>query len=145
MIDFIKNVAAQFTADSLVAIALATACAVAIGLIYYAVLGKAWRQAASMSEATAGNTRSPSTYLIAGACYALLAMSLFGVIWHVSEGEVTVRASLIAAGFTWFGFIVTTMIANHRFQGRPFRLTLIDAGHWLLVIFAQGGVIGLLV
>ena len=35
-------------------------------------------------------------------------------------------------------------MANHRFQGRPFSLTLINAGHWLLVIFAQGAVIGLL-
>ncbi len=144
MIDFIKNVAAQFNADSLIAIALATACAAAVGLIYYAVLGKAWRQAASMTDAAAGTSRSPGTFLIAGACYALLALSLFGVIWHVSQGEVTLRASLIAAGFTWFGFIVSTMIANHRLQGRPFRLTLIGAGHWLLVVFAQGGVIGLL-
>lgn len=144
MIDFLKNVAAQFTVDSLMAIALATTCAVAIGLLYYAVLGTAWRQAASLTEDTADARRSRSTYLIAGACYALLAASLFGVVWHISGGEVTLRASLIAAGLTWFGFIMSTMVANHRFQGRPFRLTLIDAGHWLLVIFAQGGVIGLL-
>lgn len=144
MIAFIRNVAAQFNAESLMAIAIAIACSAAIGLIYYAVLGKAWRQAASITDETAKAGRSMSTYLIAGACYALLALSLFGVIWHVSPGEVTLRASLIAAGFTWIGFIMSTMIANHRFQGRPFSLTLIDAGHWLLVIWTQGLVIGLL-
>ena len=144
MITFITNVAAQFTAKSLIAIALATACGVVIGLIYYAVLGKAWQHAASMTEEAARSGRSLSTYLIAGVCYALLALTLFGVTWHASVGEITLRASLIAAGLAWLGFIANTMMANHRFQGRPFSLTLINAGHWLLVIFAQGVVIGLL-
>ena len=144
MITFIANVAAQFTANSLIAIAVATACGVVIGLIYYTVLGKAWQHAASMTREAARAGRSLSTYLIAGVCYAVLALTLFGVTWHVSLGEVTLRASLIAAGFAWFGFIASTMMANHRFQGRSFSLTLINAGHWLLVIFAQGVVIGLL-
>ena len=144
MTTFIANVAAQFTAQSLIAIALATACGVIIGLIYYAVLRKAWQRAASVTEKAARAGRSLSTYLIAGVCYALLAMTLFGVTWHTSLGEVTLRASLIAAGFAWFGFIVSTMMANHRFQGHSYSLTLIDAGHWLLVIFAQAVVIGLM-
>lgn len=144
MITFIENVAAQFTAEALIAVVVATACGVVIGLIYYAVLGNAWQHAASITGEAARAARSRSSYLIAGVCYALLALTLFGVTWHVSLGEVTLRASLISAGFAWFGFIVCTMVANHRFQGRSFSLTLIDAGHWLLVIVAQGVVIGLL-
>lgn len=144
MITFITNVGAQFTARSLIAIALATACGVVIGLIYYAALGKAWQHAASMTEEATRTSRSLSTYLIAGVCYALLALTLFGVTWHVSMGDVTLRASLIAASLAWLGFIASTMMANHRFQGRPFSLTLINAGHWFLVILAQGMVIGLL-
>ena len=144
MITFISIVAAQFTAQSLMAIALATVCGVAVGLIYYAVFGKAWRHAASMTEEAVRAGRSPSTYVIAGVCYALLALALFGVTWHASQGQVTLRASLIAASFAWLGFIASTMTANHRFQGRPSSLTLINAGHWLLVVFTQGAVIGLL-
>lgn len=144
MLDFLSSVAAQFTAQTLFAIVVATACGIAIGLAYYTVLRTAWRQAASMSGAAARAGRSFSTYSIAGVSYALLALALFGVTWHASQGQVTLRASLIAASLAWLGFIASTMTANHRFQGLPVRLTLINAGHWLLVIFAQGTVIGLL-
>lgn len=144
MISFITSVAAQFTAESLTAIALATACGVVIGIVYYRVLGGAWQRAAAMTDEAAKAGRSVSSHLIAGVCYALLAFALFGVTWHASVGNVTLRASLIAAGLAWLGFIASTMTANHRFQGRPFSLTLINAGHWLIVIFAQGLVIGLM-
>ena len=141
---FIANVAAQFTVQSLIAIVLATVCAVVIGMIYYAVFGAAWRRAASMTQDAAQAGRSLSAYLVAGFCYALLAVALFGVTWHASFGQVTLRASLIAAGLAWLGFIANTMAANHRFQGLPFSLTLINAGHWLVVVVAQGVIIGLL-
>ena len=144
MIAFLSNVAAQFTAQSLTAVAVATASGVAIGLAYYTVLRTAWQRAAAMNGAEVRAGRSSSTYVVAGICYMLLALALFGVTWHASQGQVTLRASLIAAGLAWLGFIASTMTANHRFQGRPLRLTLINAGHWLLVIVAQGTVIGLL-
>lgn len=88
--------------------------------------------------------RSLGTYLIAGICYLVLALGLFGVTWHASVGDVDLRASLIAAGLAWLGLVATTMTANHRFQGRPARLTVINSGHWLLVLMTQGLVIGLL-
>ena len=88
--------------------------------------------------------RSLGTYLIAGICYLVLALGHFGVTWHASVGDVDLRASLIAAGLAWLGFVATTMTANHRFQGRPARLTVINSGHWLLVLMTQGLVIGLL-
>ena len=144
MIAVLSNVAAQFTAQSLTAIAVATASGVAIGMAYYAVLGMAWRRAAAISGVDALAGRSLSTYVVAGVCYTLLALALFGVTWHASQGQVTLRASLIAAALAWLGFIASTMTANHRFQARPARLTVINAGHWLLVIVTQGIVIGLL-
>ena len=144
MIEFITTVAGQFTAQYLIAVGAATLCGIAIGFGYYAVLGDAWRQAAGMSEEDAQAGRSIGSYLIAGICYLILAFGLFGVTWHASVGDIDLRASLIAAGLAWLGFVVTTMTANHRFQGRPARLTVINAGHWLLVLMAQGLIIGLL-
>ena len=144
MITFLSNVAAQFSGQSLIAVGSATVIGVTIGVVYYAVLRNAWQNAASMTEQAARARRSPATYAIAGVCYMLLAFALFGVSWHASHGQVTLRSSLIAAGLAWLGFIASTMTANHRFHGRPWGLTLINASHWLLVIFAQGAVIGLL-
>lgn len=143
MITFLSNVASQFTFQSLAAIALATGVGVGIGLIYYALLQEAWRNAVSMTAESARALRSWSTFGIAGICYALLAFALFGVTWHASQGQVTLRSSLIAASLAWLGFIASTMTANHRFHGRPWILTVINTTHWLLVIYAQGTVIGL--
>ena len=142
MITFLSNVAAQLTAQSLLAIATATVVGVVIGISYYSLLGDRWQLAVSMTHEASRACRSPSTCLIAGLCYMLLAFALYGVSWHASGGQVTLRSTLIAAALAWLGFIASTMTANHRFHGRPWNLTLINAGHWLLVVFAQGTVIG---
>ena len=44
--------------------------------------------------------------------------------------------------FLWIGFVATILSVNHRFQLRPWRLTLIDGGYWLLVLCLQAMVIG---
>ncbi|MEM1081346.1 MAG: DUF1761 domain-containing protein [Pseudomonadota bacterium] len=142
MLNFLRNVSSQLHADALLAMSLAWAASVLIGLVYYQLLGSAWREASDLSEYEAQSARSMTTLLMAGVCYGLLALALYGVIWHASFGQVSMRASLIAAALCWFGFIVPTMLANHRFQGRLFKLTVINAGHWLVVIFAQAAIIG---
>jgi hypothetical protein len=43
----------------------------------------------------------------------------------------------------WLGFVLTSMILNHRYQNSKWSLTLIDGAHLLLVLIAQGVVIGL--
>ena len=144
MIAFLSNIASQFTGQLLGAVALATLVGVGIGLVYYALLQDAWRTAVSMTAESARPHRGWSTYLIASVCYALLAVALFGVTWHASQGQVTLRSSLIAASLAWLGFIASTMTANHRFHGRPWSLTVINASHWLIVIYAQATVIGLI-
>ena len=64
-----------------------------------------------------------------------------GLLGHL--GEVTLGRSLLTAAFIWFGFVLTTMMVNHRFQSARWSLTLIDGGHWLGVLLVMGLVIGL--
>jgi hypothetical protein len=63
------------------------------------------------------------------------------VVGHL--GDVTVGRSLLSALFLWIGFVLTTMLVNHRFQGARWSLTAIDGGHWLGVLLVMGLVIGL--
>lgn len=144
MINFISNVSAQLTGQSFIAIGIAMVAGIIIGAIYYRLLGEAWRRAASITPEAARAFRSVGAYLIAGLGYGLLALALYGVTWHASFGEMSLRASLIAALLAWLGFIASTMVVNHRFQGRPLSLSMIDSAHWLLVIGAQGLIIGFL-
>jgi len=80
-------------------------------------------------------------FLMTFVAQLVMAWMLAGALGHL--GDVSVLAGLITAALTWVGFVVTTMIVNHRFQGKPWSLTLIDAGHWLGVMLVMGVVIGL--
>jgi glycerol uptake facilitator-like aquaporin len=110
------------------------------GALWYGVLGKAWMKAAGLTrEETRPN---PKIFIVAFICQILMAFVLAGVIFHT--GETTLKTGLISAVLIWLGFVVTTQIVNHRFQGAPWALTLIDGGHWLGVLLIQGAVIGVI-
>lgn len=86
-------------------------------------------------------------FIFGSVWYGVLAkqwMNAAGVIGHLGDGQVTLKNGVISAAFIWFGFVLTTQLVNHRFQGKPWSLSLIDCGHWLGVLVAQGAVIGLM-
>ncbi len=58
-------------------------------------------------------------------------------------GEVTLSNAVLVAVHLWLGFVITTLIMNHRYEGMSWRLTLIDGLHILGVLVIQGVVIGL--
>ena len=58
-------------------------------------------------------------------------------------GSTTVWFGILTSLHIWVGFIITSMIINHRFQGQKWMLTLIDGGYLLGVVIVQGIVIGL--
>ena len=127
------------------AIVVAAAVGFGVAAVWYTVLAKPWMDAAGLTEADIkgedGTKRpSPIPFIIAAAAQLVIAYVLAGVIGHM--GPVSIRTGLISALFIWFGFVVTTMSVNYAFQLRPPKLTVIDAGHWLAVIVAQGLVIG---
>jgi hypothetical protein len=55
---------------------------------------------------------------------------------------VTLKNGIITGAFLWFGFVITTMVANNTFARRDNRLLLIDGGHWLVILLLIGAVIG---
>ena len=84
---------------------------------------------------------TPTPFIIAFLCQLFMAWMLAGVIGHL--GDISVLRSLITAAFLWAGFVLTTMMVNHRFQSSPWSLTLIDGAHWLGVLLIMGLIIGL--
>lgn len=49
---------------------------------------------------------------------------------------------VISGFFVWLGFVITTMAANHAYQGARRSLTLIYDGHYLVVLTVMGAIIG---
>lgn len=128
----------MFDGVNLIAVAAAAIASFIFGSVWYGVLGKAWMQAADLTEA---QTRpDPVTLGTAFFCQVIMAFVFAGIIYH--SGETNIRTGIISALMIWVGIVMTTQIINHRFQGKPWRLTLIDGGHWLGVLLVQGVMIG---
>lgn len=126
-----------FSGINYLAILGAAIAGFAFGAAFYGILGKQWMAAAGLSEAKP----KISNFVISFVCELVMAYLLAGLIGHL--GDVSVRAGMISAAFIWVGFVITTMIVNHRYGGAKWSLTLIDGAHWLGVLLVMGLAIGL--
>jgi hypothetical protein len=129
------------------ALLLAAAASFVFGGIWYGVLSKQWMAAVGKTEADIKNAGRPLPYLLGltFVCQLVMAWVLAGVILHLARAGVpaTLGNGLISAFLLWLGFIATTLIVNHGYQGARRELTVIDGAHWLGVMLLQGAVLGL--
>ncbi len=123
-----------------IAVVIAALTGFGVGMVWYMALGNLWMAALGKSK----EDLKPRPWPFIASIISLLIMGfmLAGVIGHLGEGQVTVRNGLITGFTLWLGFVVTTMLVNHAFQGAKPQLTIIDGGHWLAVLLAMGAVIG---
>ena len=118
------------------------------GAVWYMALGKVWvaAQGSTMEAfkvrqaALKGTSAAWLPFALAFLANLAMAWVLAGMVGHL--GVVTVRSAVISGLFAWGGFVVTTMLVNYSFGGRRYLLTVIDAGHWLIVLLLMGVVIG---
>lgn len=124
------------------AIVLAAVASFVFGGVWYNVLAQPWMGAAGRTPEQVAADHTYIPYIVAFAAQLVMAWILAGVIGHLGPGQVTTRNGVVSAAFLWLGFVATTLIVNHTFQGAPRTLTLIDGGHWLGVLLIQGAIIG---
>jgi hypothetical protein len=125
------------------AVMLAAAASFLFGAAWYGAMAKPWMAAVGKTEdEIQASGQSPALYLVAMLAQLIMAWVLSGMIGHLGPGRVTFGNGLISGAFAWFGFVVTTLVVNHGFQGARRALTLIDGVHWLGVLLIQGAIIG---
>jgi hypothetical protein len=126
-----------FTGINHFAVLGAAVAAFAFGAAFYGALAKPWTAAVGME----GKVKpKPSNFMISFVCELVMAYLLAGLIGHL--GAVAVVPALMSAGFIWLGFVITTMMVNHRYGDARWMLTLIDGAHWLGVLLVMALVIG---
>ena len=138
----------SFAGMSYLAIVLAAVAAWLAGALWYGVLSGPWVAAQgktmeSFKAEHAAQKGTPAAWIPFVLCFLaelVMAWVLAGIIAHL--GPVTFRNGVISAAFVWLGFVITTMAVNNAFTWRKATLTLIDAGHWLVVLLIMGAVIG---
>ena len=123
-------------------ILIATLAAMVIGAAWFGALAKPWMAAAGLDEARVKEGESPLLYLVAIIAHAVMAWVLSRIIFHAGGGSVGIGDGLISGFLAWLGFAAMPLVVTHRFQLRPWSLTLIDAGHYLVVLLVQGAILG---
>ncbi|MEN0001046.1 MAG: DUF1761 domain-containing protein [Pseudomonadota bacterium] len=130
----------EFSGFNPLAIGIATVAAFVFGSVFYGTLAKPWMRAAGITPEEA--KMGPSLFAMTFACEIVMAIMVAGVIGHLGDDQITLRNGVISALFIWLGFVITTMIVNHRYGGKGWDLTLIDGAHWLGVLLIMGAIIG---
>ena len=130
----------NFAGINYIAVVVAALTGFGIGMVWYMALGKQWMAALGKTKEDLKGGAWPFTAAIAS--QLVMAFMLAGVVGHLGEGQVTLRNGAITGAAVWLGFVATTMLVNHAFQGQRAALTVIDGGHWLAVLVGMGAVIG---
>jgi hypothetical protein len=132
---------------NIVSLFVAAVAAWIFGAIYYSVLGKAWLAAQgetpeTMKAKNAGKSAAAKAapFVISFVAELVMAGAMQGILFH--SGMHTAHTGLIAGALCWLGFVLTTTLVNNAYPGRRFMLTVIDSGHWLIVLIIIGAIVG---
>jgi hypothetical protein len=125
------------------AIIVATIASMGLGAGWYMLFAKQWMQELGRTReqvmSAAGNAATP--FIIAAAMQLVMAYFL-ALLTPKALGATTLVNGLEMGFWLWLGFVITSMIINHRYQGAKWSLTLIDGGYLLGVLLLQGIIIG---
>ena len=126
------------------AIIVATVASMALGFVWYMVLAKQWMAAIGRTreEITQGMGNSPTPFIWSAAMQLVMAYFL-ALLTPKVLGATSVPNAVQLGFWLWLGFVLTSMITNHRYQQSKWSLTIIDGGYMLGVLLVQGIVIGL--
>lgn len=134
----------DFAGINYVAVLVAAVAGFLFGGAWYGIFANPWMAAVGKTEEEIKNAGQSLPILLILTFIGLLVMAyvLAGLIGHLGSGQVTAWNGLVSGAFAWLGFVATTLVINHGYQGAKRALTLIDGAHWLGVLAIQGAIIG---
>jgi len=131
----------DFTAVNWIAVIVATVASWALGSAWYMLLANQWLAAIGKTKEQI-NSKDPTPYIWSVLVQLVMAYFL-ALLTPVMFGSVSLANAVLAGILLWLGFVITSMIQGHRYQGAPWSLTVIDGGYLLAALVVQGIVIGL--
>ena len=125
-----------------IAIVLAVVASMAFGMAWYMGLEKYWVAATGKSKDELMSNGSSSPFIWAAIMQFIKAIFIAQLTFMLFDDVINVKNAVHTGMLMWFGFILTSMTINHRYQNLSWKLTLIDGGYLLGVVIVQGIVIG---
>jgi hypothetical protein len=115
-----------------------------VGMIWYSpnVFGKQWMKLSGMSAADMDRAKQKGMWkLYLSAFVALTVMSY--VLAHFVDyvGAVTFGEGMQVGFWSWLGFVATILLGSVLWEGKPIKLYLLNAIHWLVVLMLMGGIL----
>lgn len=132
----------DFAAVNWIAVVVAAVASMALGFVWYMALANQWMAALGKTREQISMGSSATPFIISFVMQLVMAYFL-ALFMPKLLGSVSVANGLLAGFLLWLGFVITTMITNHRYQGSKWSLTVIDGGYFLGVLLVQAIVIGL--
>lgn len=131
------------------AVLLATLASMVVGSVWYAppVFGRVWMRLIGKSQRDMQrNGWLPVIYaVIASAMTAFVLAHFTYLADNYYFGSYSyLSTALITAFWVWLGFAAMRFWTHDSFEGRPLKLTLLNAAHELTTFMAMGLVIGLM-
>jgi len=121
-----------------VAVLVAAVAAFIFGAVYYGIMGKAWMAAQGKTIDPAKKGSPPLAALIA----SFVGEIAMAVVLGMMIGSPNLVLGMTTGLLAWLGFVMTTLIINHAYQGAKSALTVIDGAHWLGVLLIEGAILG---
>lgn len=129
---------------SYLAILAAAVVAWVAGAVWYGLLGRQWLDALGKTrEAIKADQQGSGLpmwfpFVLSFVAELVMAFVLASLMFQANVGPPGFVDGLLWGGFVWLGFVLTTVAVNYAYPSRKLALTVIDAGHWLLVLLAMG-------
>jgi hypothetical protein len=129
------------------AVVLAMLSSMVVGSVWYArpVLGNVWIKLAKVDMKKQG----PPVWvpIVVTAIVSLITAYVLAHVAFLSNkffGHSFLQDALTTAFWVWLGFTAARFITHDAFEGRPWKLTLLNCAHELVTIMLMGLIIGLL-
>jgi len=132
-----------------VAVLVAAVAGMAVGFAWYGpIFGKAWIKLMKFTDADMKKAQAQGmnrTYALAFIGSLIMAYVLsHSLIFASAYLNVTgISAGLQAAFWNWLGYIFPVALNGFLWEGRPWKLFLLNAGHYLAVLGVMGAILSL--
>lgn len=123
------------------AVIVATVASWALGAGWYMVFANQWLAAIGKTKDQI-NGKDPTPYIFSVVVQLVMAFFV-AAITPALFGATSIATGIQTGAMMWLGFVITSMIQGHRYEGAPWSRTLIDGGYLLAVLVVQGLIIGI--
>ena len=131
------------------AVALATLASMVVGSVWYTpkVFGGVWMKLAKLSpkDLEKGGWTPIVVSIVTSAVLAFVLAHFTYLAYEFYKADYGFLATaLITAFWAWLGFVGLRFLTHDAFEGRPFKLTALNAAHELVTLMMMAVVIGLM-